>query len=527
MDPDRISRRLLRFIYEHIVLIIILAIGFGVWFTVFNAAVDDYLASSVWRTRGVWTGHGQVDLFGYTVEYNLEGYTDYSFYYFHWGHNILNGVMPYTPEFGYLDYMGVVNENGAYMFPPFSAYLYGLGIMIQPDGWGIGWLIAAFGYITAFPVYGIAKRLSNNRHVGEAAAFTYLLNPNVLYHIDFVWLNPSPFIFFFFAGFYMLVSNRTTSGTLLIVTAALFKQTAWFLGLPLIAFLLTRAIKNKSTENNGEAEDEGNETTKKAPVEYVDNNGVTTQPIDGRRFAEHALMAITYLAAVLFPFIIAQPNLFSYLSLAAGGFPLESFTELPGYSSPMRLQVLPVVAGMPWLAEILDFLVFYGFLMVMGIVVSFGLMLLLKKREGRMNLYFRQLLLLVMFMMLWIHLMGPRGVFKYYFTLMAPFFSIFASAKMVQSQEETVPFSFSMLWLPIFLSLIIVVPSRNVYLFGVILIFIGYALASYIGRFWNIASAPTRYAKSRIMSRLNRVVLQYSNAKTRFESIIYSENTHA
>ena len=269
------------------------------------------------------------------------------------------------------------------------------------------------------------------------------------------------------------------------------------------------------------------EPTKKPVVQYVDKDGVTTNPIDGRSFGENAIIAISYVAAVLFPFIVAQPNLFSYLSLAAGGFPLESFTDLPGYSSPMRLQVLPVLAEMPWLAEILDLLVFYGFLMVIGIVVTFGLMLLLKKKEGGMNLFFRQLLILTMFMMLWVNLMGPRGVFKYYFTLMAPFFSIFASVKMVRSQEETVSFSFSMLWLPIFLSLIIVVPNRNVYLFGVILIFVGYALATYIGRFWNIASAPTRYAKGRIMSRLNRVVLRYSDTKTRFESIIYPEKTTA
>ena len=66
--------------------------------------------------------------------------------------------------------------------------------------------------------------------VGEVAALTYLLNPLMLYHTDFLWFNPAPFVFFFFAGFYMLIRGKRLTGTLLIVCAALFKQTAYFCG---------------------------------------------------------------------------------------------------------------------------------------------------------------------------------------------------------------------------------------------------------------------------------------------------------
>jgi len=214
----------------------VMLIGFIIWTVVFNIALVDYLNSSRWDSRAAWLGPlpgpADFDLFGYTISYQFEGYSDYSNYYVHWGHNMLNGVMPYSSDFGYLMMDGIVNRNGAYMFPPLTAYLYGAGI----------WL----GTII------IAKELSKNPRVGEIAALTYLLNPLVLYHVDFLWLNPSAFYFFFFAGFYALLKNRRHTGTILIVTAALFKQTAWFLGIPLVIYLIMRAREPRKTEGSDE-----------------------------------------------------------------------------------------------------------------------------------------------------------------------------------------------------------------------------------------------------------------------------------
>jgi len=494
-----------RSIAEYLPLLIILHFGMLVWTSVFNAAVIDYMEDQLWANRYVWLGNGPIDLFGYTINFQFEGYSDYTFFYVHWGYNMLNGVMPYNDAFGYLRMSGVINRNGLYIFPPLYAYLYAAGIALPVDDWGIGLLLAVFGYLTALPVYGIASNLSHNRHVGEAAALTYLLTPNVLYHTTFLWLNPSPFIFFFFSGFYMLMKGRRYTGTILIVTAALFKQTSWFLGIPLVVYLLIRPTVRKTDDEqapSGSGQVAGSDplpsserdTTSK-PTRMVDR---LLQVFDLRGFAKSTVVVVLFVLAVMYPFLLAQPNLLLHLSLAAGGFPLESFTEPPPGNSPMRLQVLPVVAGVEWLARILDWLVYYGFLIAFGTVLFAGLMLFVPKESGRERQYFRRLLFLTMLMMLWVNLTGPRGVYKYYFTLFAPFFSIFSSTRMVNSQEDRVPFSFSMLWLPLSLSLMILIPNRNVYLFGVILIFAGYLLSSQIGAFWYWFTAPVRYVSSRI-----------------------------
>jgi hypothetical protein len=451
-------------------------IGFVVWATIFDLAVTDYMNSDLWRTRGVWLGSGTFDLYGYSVTYQLEGYTDYSFYYVHWGNNMLRGVMPYDPNFGYIVLNGYVNENGAYMFPPFYAYLYAFGIALPIGDWGIGLVIVAFGYLTAIPVYGLGKELSGNRHVGEAAALTYFLNPNVLYHTVFAWLNPAPFIFFFFSGFYMLVKGRKHTGTLLIVCAAMFKQTAWFLGIPLVVYLLVRPTRTKSEEEQNEP--------KKSLIQSIQDYFTL------REFGVSVVLVLSFALAIMFPYLLATPGVLRNLSLAAGGFPLESFTELPGYGSPMRLQVLPVAAGLPELAQIMDFVVYYGFLMTFSVILIMGFMFLERREKERPIYYMRRLLFMTMIIMFCVHLLGPRGVYKYYFTLFAPFFSIFASSKMVTSKEETISFSFSMLWLPILLSLAIIIPPRTVYLFCVILILLGYFLAPQIGAFWKLVKTP-------------------------------------
>ena len=476
-----------RFILEVVPLILILLLGHWVWTMVFDTAVVHYLDLGSWKHKCGWLGNGNLNIFGFIFSFQLEGYSDYSFYYVHWGHNYLRGVLPYGPEFGIIEIDGIENENGAYMFPPFSALLYALGISLNADNTGIGLIFAILGFLTAFPVYGIARNLSNNHRVGEAAALTYLLSPNVLYHVTYIWMNPAPFMFFFFAGFFMLLKNRKYIGTLLIVTAALFKQTAWFLGIPLITLLLIRPQASKS-KDDGTKEVNDEEKPKKrsiVPKWLTDSFNILT-------FLKGAIVAVLYAGAVMLPFYLAQPAMISHLALAAGGFPLESFTEPPHYGQPIRFQVLPVIAGMPELAQLLDWLIYSTFPLWIGVMTFAGLMLIELRQNERPKYYNRRILFLTMMMMLWVHIFGPRGVFKYYFVFFAPFFSIFSSASMVSSEEEEVSFSISMLIMPFLMSVLILFPNRLVYLFGVILIFVGYAVASQIGKFWHLVTYPVR-----------------------------------
>ncbi len=345
------GRRISRFIREYRYLLAVLLIGFVVWSVVFNIALVDYLNTHWWNSRSVWLGPfpdpGEFDFFGYTIQFQFEGYSDYSFYYVHWGHNLLNGVMPYSGSFGYLDMEGIVNENGAYMFPPFTAYLYAAGIALEgiigPGNWGIGLLFAIFGYSTTLPVYGIARELSKNPRVGEIAALTYTLNPLVLYHIDYLWLNPAPFYFFFFAGFYALIKGRKHIAIILIVSAALFKQTAWFFGIPLIVYLLVKARekKNEDSEGNNPTTDVGMTKTDEAKKPQVGRFDFLFEYFDFRGFVVNAVVALSYVGAVMFPFIIAQPDFLRFWSLALGSFSFEdNYVDPIPYNVPVRLPKL-------------------------------------------------------------------------------------------------------------------------------------------------------------------------------------------
>jgi len=535
MDVAETKRRVLRFFIEYGILLLILIVGLAIWVPIFNLSLQGYLSQDLWIEWDVWLSNnpGQFDIFGFTVYYQFEGYTDYTYFYVHWGHNILNGVMPYCDEFGHIILDGYENSNGLYIFPPLTAVLYGIGIWIIPDNWGIALLLAALGFLTVFPVFGLGKELSGNRHVGEVAALTYLLAPNVLFHIDYLWTNPPPFIFFFFTGFYMLVCGKRHTGTLLIVTAALFKQTAWFLGIPLVVYLVmkprtpqvTSNAENESQKEIAENDEgEGQEPSleiKPGRLQRLAHS--VTEYLDLSKFLISVALVLVFLAAVMFPFVVAQPYFWSYMRLAAGGFPLDSFTEPPGYGSPMRLQVLPVIAGLPELAEALDYIVFSGGLLALGVIAISALMVLEPKYAGQSKVYLRRILFYTLLLMLWVYLAGPRGVYKYYFTLFAPFFSIFSSATMCVSMKDRVPFSIPMIWMPLLLSIAILIPHRNIYLMYVIFIFAGYIVALSFGQVWYAATSPVRRIRRRISPVLEPAFLRISSLRDRTIAYAYPE----
>ncbi len=509
----RMGCKAARFLVDYRYLLSVLVIGFIVWSIVFHFAVIDYVNTNIWAYRTAWLGPipdpGTVELFGFTIPYQVEGYSDYSFYYVHWGYNTLYGVLPYSPEYGILELNGFTNENGAHMFPPFTSYLYGVGIALGNlmgwKNWGIGLLIAAFGYLTALPVYGIASELSSNRRVGEVAALTYLLNPLMLYHTDFLWFNPAPFVFFFFLGFYMLIRGKRLTGTLLIVSAALFKQTAWFLGIPLVVYLLVRPRERKK---NPDEEPEGTETSqgnKEESTRYARMRS-TLQPFidyfDLRNFMVSVLLVLIFVGAVMLPYLIAQPHFLDYWRLALGSYSFEgNFVDPPPYNMPMRIQVLAIIAGLPGVAQNLDTLMLSGGPLSFGVIVCTGLMVLKDRFIGEEHLYLRRILFMAMMMLFIVNIVGPRGVFKYYFVVFVPFFSIFSSARMIRGTGEHVPFSASMIWLPITLSLLILIPDRNIYLIFVILTLVGYLLAPALDRLYHLLKTPFRFLKQKITER--------------------------
>ena len=499
----RSGKRIGLLLHQYRYLLAVFLIGFVVWTVVFNIAVIDYVNTSSWNSRTVWLGPigspGHVEIFGFSIYYQFEGYSDYSFYYVHWGYNLLNGVMPYSDAFGYLDMNGIINENGHYMFPPFTAYLYGAGILLSNlmgiQNWGIGIFIAAFGFLTAIPTYGIARDLSGNPRVGEIAALTYLLNPMVIYYIDYLWLNPSPFYFFFFTGFYALIKERRHTGTLLIVAAALFKQTAWFLGIPLVVYLLMKKRAPNEAEdgvNALESADESEEpqAEKSTWQEFKEVFDPLLAYIDLRAFIVSVIVVLLFVGAVILPFLVAQPWFFDFWRISFGARVYENYTELPSYGVPMRLSGIWIANGDPGIAAIVDSLIVSGAPLVFSVVLVTGMMFMTPKMEGNEAGYMRRLLYSTLLIMLLVTLFGPRGVYKYYASMFGPFFSIVSSARMTQLEGGRVPVSTSMIWAPILCSLAIFIPDRNYYLGLVAVIFVIYLLSPVLNKPYVATKGP-------------------------------------
>jgi hypothetical protein len=107
-------------------------------------------------------------------------------------------------------------------------------------------------------------------------------------------------------------------------------------------------------------------------------------------------------------------------------------------------------------------------------------MILKDRFSGEEKLYLRRILFMTFMMMLLVNILGARGVFKYYFVAIVPFFSIFSSARMIRGTGEHVPFSASMALLPISFTLLILIPDRNFYIAYVVLIFVLYLIAPLI-----------------------------------------------
>ena len=129
------------------------------------------------------------------------------------------------------------------------------------------------------------------------------------------------------------------------MTAALFKQTAWFLGIPLVIFLLLRERKKPDLVLDSEGP---------LPDPETGRFSFLTRYFDFRAFAVSVVVAVSYAGAIMLPTLITQPHFWDYWQLAAGYFTLPNFTDVPGYGVPESLPVLAIVAGMPDVASIME-----------------------------------------------------------------------------------------------------------------------------------------------------------------------------
>jgi hypothetical protein len=446
---------------KHRIFIVVLLLASILWTWVFVHAAIDFLTSTRWP-RAVWNGFGSIDLFGFSIRFAFEGWADHDYFYHSWA-------------------------NLPYFFPPFFVYLCVIGKLLQTD-LGIGFIISLFGFLTAFPIYGISVYLSGNRHVGAIAAGTYLFNPITLYHTAFEWLNPAPFVFFSVLSFYLLMHNRRILGALAMTTSALFKQTAFFFALPLLAFLLKRAPQPISEDGFDSSE---GEEAKKPDGDRLDLRG----------FMRIVLVVCAYAAVSSMPYLLDPLNYVRAIFSTAGGTYLTDLTSPPPIYYPITLVVLFIILGFPeWLLEPINLFTYYSVGLFIAIIPILVFMLKEVKDDRNLQAYWRRMLFLTLLLMLCVHIFSPRGIYKYYTVALVPFFSILSTSSMCQRSSERVSVSLPMLLVPMICGFAIMVPPRTVYMLYLLLILAGYILHRSFSQTYEILAEPARQLGRRMIA---------------------------
>jgi len=462
-----------QFIKSHQLFILVLFLAAIVWSYVFSLATIDFITGGNQPYRAVWNGFGQFDLFGFTVHFDFEGYLDYDYYYNSWGQQFLSGISPYTDTFNHTQ-IGEFVYNTPYFFPPLYVYMCALGVALPIAPFGIGFLISLFGFLTAIPIYGISTFLSQNTRVGVVATATYLFNPVVLYHTVFEWLNPAPFVFFAMLSFFLLMRGNRLSGTLAMATSALFKQTAFFFALPLLAYLLRKPP----------VED---------PVPTDEGEKPAGDNLDVRGFVRTAIYVIVFVVAISLPFLTDIGNYLYYIFQRPGGMLLSDVSVLPNAGQPISFAV-PLISlnlviqninstlgiALPEIPEsIIQWVnlgTYYTVFLLITMIPLLLMMLLQVKDDTRLRQYWSKMMFLTLLLMLCLHIFSPRGIFKYYCVALIPFFSILPVSKMITQEEEKTKISALMILNPLIFGFLILFPSRYIYLLYLILILISYLM---------------------------------------------------
>jgi hypothetical protein len=467
-EPDNEGDRsaftsLLSLINANKLLIAILIIALIAWALVFSRAVYDHLL------RQRWFGNGSFNLFGFTIYVQFEGWSDYAHYYLTWGERFVDGYTPYTEVFEY----PTPDRYVPFFLPPLYLYLCGLGYSLPFGPFGTALLICLFGFATAFPVYGISKYLTDNKRIAEVATGSYLLNPLILFHTTYWWLNPAPFVFFMMLSFYLLMKQRRLAGTLAMVTAAFFKQTAFLLALPLIAYLL-KAPPSKE------------------PADSTDENEKTAgDRLDILGFLKVTVIVLAYIIVLSFPYILNLGNYLYYIFLKPGMVLLKDISVYPPSNAPIQFAVLFIVIGAPdFLTQLINLATAYGLLLLIGVLIPFALMLIEVKDDQNLPNYWRRMMYLTLLLLLSLHIFSPRGIYKYYCVALIPFFVIMSGDRIISREKTEYKASFAMILNPLIMTLLILVPNRHVSIGLLGLIMVAYILHNHFGFVYEIFSEP-------------------------------------
>ncbi len=328
----------------------------------------------------------------------VELYNDYQFFYLSWIPNLWEGAWAYS--------MGLPN----YLYPPL--WIYTVGLFGASPPWVPGAILFAFNVATGILVYKIAKLVSEDEKTSIVAMMIYLLNPITVAYGSFMWLNPTPSVFFVTLSFYLVLTNKAEFSIASIAVATLYKQFA-VIFFPILALYL---IKQRTDR-----------TMKTSTIQFL----------------KHTFIYIVIIGLVSLPFLIVSPHEYYTQLIESNRLNFERLTYfIPDLWMPVHFNTFFLwVSGSSVLTNVIAWLIYnYVFLIICGLVV-YGAFAALQRTQGEVQEFgkrdlFMNAILWSFIAVLCVQTFFPRGVYKFYLLILIPFAALLFDFKNLRFQSK-------------------------------------------------------------------------------------------
>ncbi|MGD9381917.1 MAG: hypothetical protein PVI03_05675 [Candidatus Thorarchaeota archaeon] len=352
---------------------------------------------------------------------HVELYNDYQFFYLSWVPSLREGAWAYS------------SDLAIYLYPPM--WIYTVSLLGSVPSWLPGMPLFAFNVGTGYFVYMIAKSLTHDEKYPIYAMILYLLNPFTLFYGSFMWLNPTPYVFFTMVSFYLALTEREELSIGAIAVATLYKQLAVVFFPILSIVLLKKRLGSKR-------------------LDFV------------RGFIKHTAIYAGIVFLVSVPFLIVSPEQYLNQMLFWNTGNYETLrTFIPELWMTVHLNTFFLWLGAPsWFTDIIaHLLINYVFLIICAFVV-YGTFAIFRPQDtqGRTKELINQALLWGFVAVMCVQLFYPRGAYKFYLLALAPFVSILFDYRDLEMTQEESGFKRHHI-VPIVLSWIVFVCYRFVY----------------------------------------------------------------
>ncbi|MGD9395774.1 MAG: hypothetical protein PVJ05_05050 [Candidatus Thorarchaeota archaeon] len=314
---------------------------------------------------------------------HTELYNDYQFFYLSWIPRLWEGAWAYSADLA------------GYLYPPL--WIYTIGLFGSTPSWLPGLVLFSFNAATGALAYKIANKLTGNSR-SRIAMMLYMLNPLTLFYGAFMWLNPTPYVFFTMLSFYLVLEEKDELSIATLAIATLYKQLA-VVFFPILAALI---IKRKSN--------------------YQLKNKLLL-------FLKHTGIYAGIIGLVSLPFLIMSTEEYlNQMILWNTGNYDRLITFIPDSWMTVHANTFFLWLGFPpWFTNTVAFLlVNYIFLILCGVLVYGGFVFFRPMIEDgdnqdRLRSIFMNAILWSFVAVMSVQLFYPRGAYKFYLLALAPF----------------------------------------------------------------------------------------------------------